>query len=200
MTKLIIISGSDRVGKSTFQKNLKSRLDQHCPSTTKKAAFNIKTAHFGPPSSTNHSCIFQMYYDELESYNLTELDFLIWDRSYVCGYILERIRRNNHKHHSEFLQIEWDFVNQFNLDVKHVTITPPWSVVSKYHMGEVKELNPLALDWYLIDELESRRLEHIRYNNLLKETMEEVTMFRYLNINHQVQKSDMIGILNFVLN
>ncbi|MDX1371120.1 MAG: hypothetical protein R3321_01545 [Nitrososphaeraceae archaeon] len=199
MTRLLIISGSDRVGKSTLQKNLKSRLEQHCSSTNKKLAFNIVNAHFGPPDSQCHSRIFQMYYDELNKHDLSEVDFLIWDRSYICGYILERIRRNNHKHHSELLQIEWDFIIKYNLDVRHIVITPPWSEVSKYHVEEVKELNPGCLDWYLIDELENRRLEHNRYNQLLMETMTEVTMFPHINFNHQIQRQDMCGLLSFVL-
>ncbi|MDX1371289.1 MAG: hypothetical protein R3321_02400 [Nitrososphaeraceae archaeon] len=190
--KLIIVSGGDRVGKSTLIKKLEKNL--------RYTRFKERMAsrHFSAPQPTSPH-IFQMYYTPLDLFLTSNRSLEIWDRSYVCGYILERLRRNTHSHHSEVLALEF-YLMEKGIDVLHVGIMPQWSVIAKRHYEEIKKLNYEACSWYQIDQLEVRRKEHNGYNKLLKEFYGDVTAFPNLVTFNNSSDDFIHNVCNYIAN
>ena len=163
--KLYIISGADRVGKSTFSWKLASALP-----------YRAKIVHFSEPDrSPNNPSLFHRYKDTVSQELGKDTEALIFDRSYVCGYILERFRENNHAHLDQLVELEiW--LNDNLEEVNHVGIVKPWSFASIHHLKELRQGEPLA-PWALTDALISRMNEHRFYYQELFEFYDHITMF-----------------------
>jgi len=157
-SSLIIISGADRAGKSTLAKQLSQ-------------ATGGTIYHFGPPDRTQKG-IFEQYKHSLPSHGTT-----IWDRSYVCGFILERFRENNHAHIGELLELEIWLKSQVD-SVLHVGVVRKWHEVADLHLEEIEGLMGAGdADWYRVNLLLARCNEHRFYYQELFEFYDHLTLF-----------------------
>lgn len=155
LNKLLIVSGADRVGKSTFCKSFR----------------NAEVCHFGIPSSSD-SHVFGMYLRKLKDSKSN----LIFDRSWVCGYILEDFRRHSTNHILELTELEIQ-IHDLGWDVFHIGILRPWYWSAPKHLEEIRELYPDVAPWRQRDLLTERRLEHQFYQGQLQEYYTNVSLF-----------------------
>ena len=152
---LILLGGPDRVGKST----LAAELSEYS---------GYPVIHHSPPERTSPR-IFECYYQ-----NLLAGESQIWDRSYLCAYILERFRNNNHDHITDVVELELELRHQ---PVVHVGVTRPWYWSAPLHLHELKNLYPDAEPWFLRDQLMSRQQEHHFYTEQMAFFYQTITMF-----------------------
>lgn len=167
---LYIVSGADRVGKSTFCQNLQS--------VTGGSLY-----HFSEPDTSKEvPSLFFRYLETLS--NDRNESAIIFDRSYVCGYILERFRENNHSHIGELVELEL-LLGKFVDNVIHIGIVAPWSEVAHRHKRELDDGEPIAL-WALANKMMARMNEHRFYYQELFEFYDHITMFPHF-INPEPQ-------------
>jgi hypothetical protein len=166
---LIIISGADRVGKSTLISNTQAHLrEQNC------AVYH----HSAPPSQQAN--IFDMYREHVEEWLATDKQWCIFDRAYPCSFILEDHRRRNHGHMDDVVDLELEWLADDRFQVVHVSVERPWSWSAKHHLVELKELFPEASPWFIRDEYAARMKEHKHYYERLYEFYDHVTAFPHL--------------------
>ena len=113
--------------------------------------------------------IFECYYQ-----NLLDGESQIWDRSYLCAYILERFRNNNHDHITDVVELELELRHQ---PVVHVGVTRPWYWSAPLHLQELKTEYPEAEPWFIRDKLMARQQEHHYYIEQMLFFYKNITMF-----------------------
>ena len=91
---LIVVSGPDRVGKST----LISRMQEACGNDAYVAH------HSAPPK--NQKNIFDFYKDDIEAWLSSSKKIAIFDRAWPCSFILEQHRRRNFGHLEDLVDFE----------------------------------------------------------------------------------------------
>lgn len=153
---LILIGGPDRVGKSTLAAEL-SELS------------GIPVNHHTAPNPKDQS-IFSVYKREASAGGDQ-----IWDRSYLCAYILERHRKGNHDHISDVVDLEMILKDQHS--VIHVGVSRPWHWSAPLHIEELKGEFPEARPWFMRDLLMARQNEHHFYTEEMVNFYQYVTMF-----------------------
>jgi len=153
---LILLGGPDRVGKSTLATQLHEL-----------TGFPVK--HHNAPDPRDAS-IFDIY-----RRNLEEGGNQIWDRSYLCAFILERYRKRNHDHLVEIMDLELELSKIH--EVVHVGVTKPWHWSAPLHWEELnKKHHPLS-HWATRDALMARQNEHHFYIEEMDNFYRYVTMF-----------------------
>jgi len=170
MTMLIIVSGPDRVGKSTLIDSMAQELGVN----------DTFVAHHGPPPKDNES-IFDMYRETIRTWKETNKPFAIFDRAYPCSYILEQHRRHNAGHFEDIIDLEIETSEAVD-SIVHLGVFRPWHWSAPLHLKEIKEEEPSAALWYIRDQYISRMQEHEIYTQQLLNFYENITMFP----NHQV--------------
>jgi len=162
---LIIVSGPDRVGKSTLINKLSYELE------------DCMVAHHGAPPSDQKS-IFDFYRDDILRWANSTKEHCICDRAWPCSYILEQFRRNNLGHLEDLIDLEL-WVNDVVSDgVVHVGQFRPWCWSAPLHIEELKEeLDESQYGWYLRDQYITRMQEHEAYQTQLLDFYDRVTMF-----------------------
>lgn len=154
---LILLGGPDRVGKSTLAAQLSEITD-----------FPVK--HHSEPDPRGKT-IFDSYRRDL-----LEGGDQIWDRSYLCTYILERFRNHNHDHLAEITDFELKLSKIHQ--VIHVGVTRPWHWSAPLHVEEIKGGHDLPVsDWFIRDMLMCRQNEHHFYTDEMVNFYQFVTMF-----------------------
>jgi hypothetical protein len=153
---LILIGGPDRVGKST----LATRLSE---------LSGIPVNHHSAPDPKDQS-IFSVY--KREAFDGGDQ---IWDRSYLCAYILERHRKGTHDHIVDIVDLELILSEQHS--VVHVGLSRPWHWSASHHIAELKEQFPEAQPWFLRDMLMARQTEHHFYTDEMVNFYQYMTMF-----------------------
>lgn len=182
--KLIIISGADRVGKSTLIDNTQAFLrEQNC------AVYH----HSAPPSQQDN--IFDMYREHVEEWLATDKEWCVFDRSYPCSFILEDHRRRNHGHMDDVVDLELEWLADDRFKVVHVAVERPWSWSAKHHLIELKELFPDASPWFIRDEYVARMKEHKHYYERLYEFYSHVTAFPSIRHNPLIRPDDEVKTL-----
>lgn len=161
---LIIVSGPDRVGKSTLIKEMVDELQGDC-----------YVAHHGPPPQGQQN-IFDFYREDLETWDLSGETHAIFDRAYPCSYILEQHRRHNAGHFEDVIDFEIELADR-GIDVVHLAVLRPWHWSAPLHVKELREMFPEASPWYLRDEYISRMQEHQLYTEQLLNFYDNITMF-----------------------
>lgn len=162
---LIIVSGPDRVGKSTLIKAMATELGEA----------NTYVAHHGPPPTHNES-IFDVYQDTIQDWKWSGKKYAIFDRAYPCSYILEQHRRRNAGHFEDVIDFEIELSESIDA-VVHLGVFRPWHWSAPLHMEEVKAENPGASLWYLRDKYIARMQEHQIYTEQLLNFYENISMF-----------------------
>jgi hypothetical protein len=162
---LIIVSGPDRVGKSTLIEAMAAELGEA----------NTYIAHHGPPPTRNEN-IFDVYRDTIQDWKWSGKKYAIFDRAYPCSYILEQHRRRNAGHFEDVIDFEIELSESIDA-VVHLGVFRPWHWSAPLHMEEVKAENPEASLWYLRDEYIARMQEHQIYTEQLINFYENISMF-----------------------
>ena len=152
---LILLGGPDRVGKST----LAAELSEYT---------GYRVVHHSAPNQKSPR-IFECYYQ-----NLQDGESQIWDRSYLCAYILERFRNNNHDHIVDVVEMELELRRQ---PVIHIGVTRPWYWSAPLHLQELKQEFPDAKPWFIRDMLMGRQQEHHFYTEQMLFFYNTITMF-----------------------
>lgn len=159
---LIVVSGPDRVGKSTLISQMAELTD----------AFVVH--HSEPPRDQEN--IFDFYKEDVERWGNTTNKVAIFDRAWPCTYILEQQRRRNTGHLDELIDLEiW--MNDTVGAVVHLAQFRPWHWSAPLHVEELREENPDSSEWFIRDEYISRMQEHDLYSQQLIDFYERVTMF-----------------------
>lgn len=174
MRKLIIVSGADRVGKTTLVKQLSEAFPGAMPNIW---GYSADVVHFAAPD-TMSSQVFQMYRDAIAG---SKAPLLIWDRSYVCGSIYERCRFNSHDHFSELVELEMELNEEFT-NVIHIGLFKPWNWSAKLILKELNESYPEASKWAIRNRYIASMNEHQFYQDELKKFYTTITMFPSIGI------------------
>lgn len=169
MKKLYIISGPDRVGKSTFQRDLSQAL-----SVVKSLPPEVE--HFSEPPLSQRD-ITERYRVSIDKFISSPSEVLIWDRSYVCAYILERFRKNSHSYVGDLVSFEVFLARKSELKVEHVGLTLPWHEIALFHLKELEETGLHQNSWSISGELISRMNEHRFYTEEMVDFYQNITMF-----------------------
>jgi len=165
--KIAIFSGADRVGKST----LISAMHQHLGEDA------CEVVHLSEPPGDQDN-IFDINRECVGQWVASGKKWLLFDRFYVCSFILEQFRRNNHGHLDDIIDLELELLQcSDTFNVIHVSVDRPWSWSAKHHLIELKELFPQAAPWRIRDEYVARMKEHKEYYSKLYEFYEHTTAF-----------------------
>jgi len=162
---LIVVSGPDRVGKSTLIQGMSDKLGD-----------NAMVIHHGPPP-TDQKNIFDFYRDDVRRWQDSGKKVAIFDRAWPCSYILEQHRRNNAGHFEDLIDLELWINDQIDGAVVHLAQLRPWHWSAPLHVEEIKQEHPEYADWRLRDEYVARMQEHRIYTEQLQNFYEDVTMF-----------------------
>jgi hypothetical protein len=176
---LIILGGPDRVGKST----LATRLSQ-------LSGFKVK--HHNAPDLRDQS-IFDVY-----RRNLAEGGDQIWDRSYLCAFILERYRKRNHDHLVEIMDLEFELSKTH--EVIHVGVTKPWHWSAPLHWEELNKKQHPVSNWALRDAFIARQNEHHFYTTEMENFYRYVTMFPSFMVEPQWESQDVWSNIKAIAN
>jgi len=170
--KLIIISGPDRVGKSTLTQRLKK---EH----------GFIAAHFCEPDYSRPGDIFSRY----EPCFPNEGESVVWDRSYLCGHILEVFRESVDNYLPLVLQMEYQLYKE-GVDVFHLGIALPWQNVAHRHLQEIEKEYSDIQDWAVARLLTQRMKEHRYYTEKMIEFYQHTTIFpaQLLTSNEEIQE------------
>ena len=162
---LIIVSGPDRVGKSTLIAKLAAVLK------------DCKVAHHSAPPK-NQECIFDFYKEDILQWVDSGQEHCIFDRAWPCSYILEQFRRNNLGHMEDLIDLELWVNDHVSDGVVHVGQFRPWHWSAPLHVEELREeASHEDSGWYLRDQYITRMQEHEAYQTQLLDFYERVTMF-----------------------
>lgn len=153
---LILLGGPDRVGKSTLATQL-----------AVLSGFPVK--HHSAPDVFDEN-IFDVY-----RRNLEKGGDQIWDRSYLCAFILERYRKRNHDHLVEIMDLEFELSKK--QEVIHVGVTKPWYWSAPLHWEELNKRHRPPAQWAIRDAFMARQNEHHFYISEMDNFYQYVTMF-----------------------
>lgn len=184
MTKpmLIVVSGPDRVGKSTLIKQMADELGDSC-----------LVLHHGPPP-VDQKNIFDFYKDDIRGFiDNSHYKYAIFDRAWPCSYILEQHRRRNAGHFEDLIDLELWINDVLDGAVVHLAQLRPWSWSAPLHVEELREENPDAASWYIRDQYVSRMQEHKIYTEQLLDFYEDVTMYPNVQLTESVSAAKALG-------
>lgn len=176
---LIIVSGPDRVGKSTLIHDMHKALDGD--------AF---VAHHGPPPQEQNS-IFDFYKEDIKKWRDSGKKYAIFDRAYPCSLILEQHRRRNAGHFEDVIDFEM-WLNDTVDNVVHLAQFRPWFWSAPLHVEEIRAWHPEAAPWYQRDELIARMQEHQVYTEQLLNFYDNITLFPNVQLTHTVPGKEAI--------
>jgi hypothetical protein len=166
---LIVVSGPDRVGKSTLIQQMSQELHG-----------DALVLHHGPPPQDQEN-IFDFYRQDIETWQKSNKKVAIFDRAWPCSYILEQHRRRNAGHFEDLIDFEiW--LNDVVGAVVHVAQFRPWHWSAGLHVEELREEFPDAAPWFIRDEFIARMQEHRIYTEQLQNFYEDITMFANIQL------------------
>jgi len=185
---LIVVSGPDRVGKSTLIGKMVEELQGDA----------YVCHHSAPPS--NQDNIFDFYREDVIKWKNSRYRFAIFDRAWPCSYILEQHRRRNAGHFEDLIDFEIWLNDQTFGAVVHMAQLRPWHWSAPLHIEELRnELPEGTADWYLRDEYVSRMQEHKIYTEQLLDFYEDVTMFPSVQLTESTNGNQAIRLCRLAL-
>ena len=176
---LLVVSGPDRVGKSTLIKEIEDVLDPA----------NCVVYHHGAPDPRS-SDVFARYREEVG--HSPEGKHIIFDRAWPCTFILEQLRKRNTGHFDALIDLEIWMNEVVEEGVLHIGQLRPWHWSAPLHMAELKEQHPGATDWYIRDKYIERMQEHKQYTEQLMDFYEDVTMFPNITLTETVDGHEVV--------
>ena len=150
MKTIQIISGADRVGKSTLASSLE-----------KSGVCRVR--HFGPPPPDRP--LFSDVREEIALWQESGEPQLVLDRSYVCSYCMDQPDVLD-----AILEFEWD---HRDLKIRHYGMWRPWQIVAPRHIEEIQALGIK----HHVEEYRKRMELHQSYSERLKHFYHNITMF-----------------------
>lgn len=165
---LIIVSGSDRAGKSTLIEKC-TKVWSQWPEE------KIERIHFGPVPDT-YPDVLGYHKKPILNWLKSDKTICFLDRSYVCLHLLGPLRHNHTGHFDLIIDYEL-WLKSLQIDVVHVGLIPPWSKIAQRHVSELNSEGVAYSNWRIRNQYISRMNEHSRYNRDLLRFYEEVTMF-----------------------
>ena len=150
MKQLIILSGADRVGKSTLA------------SSMEKAGV-CRVIHHGPPPPDRP--LFSDLRDDIADWLDSGEPQMCWDRAYVCSYCL-----NQPNVLDDILAFEVEFSH---LHIRHIGVWAPWQKVAQRHLDEIQSLGISNV----VEEYRTRLETHRSYYDRLRDFYSNVTLF-----------------------
>ena len=178
-TMLIIVSGPDRVGKSTLIKRICD--DAKVPTFV---------SHHGAPP-TSQETIFDFYKEDVLKFKASGAALGIFDRAWPCSFILEQHRRRNLGHLEDLIDFEL-WLNDQDLPVVHLAQFRPWHWSAPLHVEELREEGHEG--WFLRDEFVARMQEHKIYTEQLQVFYEEITMYPSVILAETVSGSNAVAL------
>ena len=176
---LIIVSGPDRVGKSTLISKMADELKGDV----------IVTHHSAPPK--DQKSIFDFYREDILRWVNQPKKFCIFDRAWPCSFILEQARRNNLGHLEDLIDLELWVNDTVNAPVVHVGQFRPWCWSAPLHVEEIREeAKHEDSGWYLRDQYVTRMQEHEAYQTQLIDFYDRVTMFPSVQLHRTYSASE----------
>lgn len=164
---LIIVSGPDRVGKSTLIAKMAEYI----------GVDDVSVKHHSAPPKDQRS-IFDFYRDDILTWADGIKKYCIFDRAWPCSFILEQFRRNNLGHLEDLIDLELWVNDVVNAPVVHVGQFRPWNWSAPLHVEELHaEAEHGDSAWYLRDQYITRMQEHETYQTQLLDFYDRVTMF-----------------------
>ena len=177
---LIIVSGPDRVGKSTLISQLAENLEDV-----------VVKHHSAPPSNQNN--IFDFYREDIAMWSEGSAKHCIFDRAWPCSFILEQFRRNNLGHLEDLIDLELWVNDVVSAPVVHVGQFRPWHWSAPLHVEEIREeAKHEDAGWYMRDQYITRMQEHETYQTQLIDFYERVTMFPSVQLNKTYSATDVL--------
>ena len=168
--KIVILSGPDRTGKSTLSAALQNRL----------GADSCEVVHLPEPPG-NQNNLFDVNREAIGEWVASGKEWLIFDRCYVCSYVLETLRRRNNGHLDDIIDLELELLEcAEEFKVLHVGVEKQWAWSAPHHLAELKQLFPTAAPWKIRDEYIARMKEHREYSEKLGEFYNHVTAFPHI--------------------
>lgn len=176
---LLVVSGPDRVGKSTLIREIHDTLGVE----------NCVVYHHSAPDP-RESDVFATYRKEIGQ--TAEGKHVIFDRGWPCTFVLEQLRKRNSGHFDQLIELEM-WVNEVMEDgVMHIAQLRPWNWSAPLHIEELKEEDPLATNWVLRDRYVERMQEHKQYTEQLMDFLEDITMFPNVTLTETVPGRDVL--------
>ena len=188
MKLLLVISGPDRVGKSTFINELTYYNGFH------SGEFFIKH-HRQPPE--NYENVYDYHADSVLSWKHSGKPYAIFDRSWPCTYILERLREGNSGHFDDLIDFEIQYYRDYGYTVFHLGILKPWYWSAPHHLAELEQFLGTGNQRLIRDNYTARMQEHENYSQELINFYNTVTMFPHLLL--QDEKYDVKAVWKEIL-
>ena len=186
-TMLIVVSGPDRVGKSTLIKRMADYLGTD----------KVEVVHHGPPPADQEN-IFDWYREDVIKWQASGKQYAIFDRAWPCSYILEQHRRRNFGHLEDLVDFEiWLNETIHWAPVVHLAQFRPWHWSAPLHIEELKEEGYKG--WMLRDEYVARMQEHKIYTDQIQNFYEDITMFPHVQLTASTEGREAIGMCQVAL-
>ncbi len=179
---LIVVSGPDRVGKSTLIQGMSDKLNG-----------KAMVIHHGPPP-TDQENIFDFYRDDIRCWKESDKTVAIFDRAWPCTYILEQHRQKNAGHFEDLIDLELWINEELDGAVVHLAQLRPWHWSAPLHVEEIKDDFPGYPNWKVRDEYVSRMQEHRIYTEQLQNFYEDITMFPSVPLVSTVSSREALGL------
>ena len=164
--KLVIMSGPDRVGKSTICQELVEQLGEE----------NCEIIHLAEPPLDQEDP-YDINREKIGEWVASGKEWCFFDRSYPCSTVFEERRRGNAGHFSHIVELELELLQCEEFHTCHVVIERPWNWSAKHHLAEIKLLHPKAASWAVRDHYISRMKEHQLYYERIADFTKNVTAF-----------------------
>jgi hypothetical protein len=164
--KLVIMSGPDRVGKSTICQELKDQLGEE----------NCEIIHLAEPPLDQEDP-YDVNREKIGEWVASEKEWCFFDRSYPCSMVFEERRRGNAGHLGHIIELEIELLRCLEFKTCHVVIERAWQWSAPHHLIEIDQLRPRASDWAKRDHYISRMREHQLYYERIADFTKNVTAF-----------------------
>lgn len=177
---LLVVSGPDRVGKSTLIKEIRDELGVE----------NCVVYHHSAPDP-RESDVFATYRKEIGQ--TAEDKHIIFDRGWPCTFILEQLRKRNSGHFDQMVDFELWVNDTVPTGVMHIAQLRPWNWSAPLHIEELREEDPMATEWTIRDRYVERMNEHKQYTQQLLDFYEDITMFPNVTLTETVPGRDVLA-------
>ena len=177
---LLVVSGPDRVGKSTLIREIQDSLGHD----------NCTVYHHSEPDQRAPD-VFSTYREEVGASPFGQ--HIIFDRGWPCTFILEQLRKRNSGHFDQLIELEmWMHENEPE-GVIHIAQLRPWHWSAPLHIEELRNDGPHLTEWVIRDKYVERMQEHKQYTEQLINFYEDVTMFPNVTLTETVPGADVLS-------
>ncbi len=166
---LLVVSGADRVGKSTLIENMWRAIDEE----------TFIQHHSAPPRDQEN--ILDVYQEAIDTWEMSGCKHAIFDRAWPCTHIYEQLRNKNAGFLEEVIDFEMN-LRRRGINVVHIGQFRQWCWSAPKHLVEVDELLAGKPQWAKRAEYLSRMQEHEQYSQMLLDFYDRVTMFPSLQL------------------